>query len=287
MTAAERLSQPLAEVAQGERVRHIAALVAYDGTDYFGFQVQPGASTIQGALEKALSTFTTLHGRISAAGRTDRGVHARGQVIGLELTWRHSLDALQRAWNAHLPPEIAIRGVIDAPDGFHPRFSAHSRTYRYTVVQSTGADWDARSPLAQRYATVQSRTLDLAVMQQAAELLLGEHDFATFGMPTVGESTTRKILQASWQQATPPLAPLPGQRRESALVFTIEANAFLKHMVRKLVGSMLKVGRGNWSVVDFAAALAATDASRSAPAAPPNGLVFEVATYPSRWGIVW
>jgi len=279
--------QPLPGVAPGAPMRQIVALVAYDGTDYYGFQVQPGAPTIQGTLEKSLGTFTTLHGRISAAGRTDRGVHARGQVIGLALDWCHSLDALQRAWNAHLPPEIAIGGVLDAPEGFHPRFAAHSRIYRYTVVQRRGADWDARSPLARRYAAVQSRTLDLAAMQQAAALILGAHDFATFGTPTVGESTTRTVLQATWQRAQSPMSPVPGQREDVALVFTIEANAFLKHMVRKLVGSMIKVGRGAWSVEEFASALAAADGSRSAPSAPPNGLVFEAATYPSHWGIVW
>lgn len=273
--------------ASEQGVQQIAALVAYDGTDYYGFQVQPGAPTIQGTLEHALSTFTTLHGRIAAAGRTDRGVHARGQVIGLSLEWNHSLEALQRAWNAHLPPEIAIHGIRTAPDGFHPRFSANSRIYRYTVVQSTGADWEARSPLARRYAAVQSRTLDLAAMRHSADLVLGEHDFATFGTPTVGESTTRTVLRATWQQAAQPLPSLPAQREDVALVFTIEANAFLKHMVRKLVGSMIKVGRGAWSVEEFASALASADGSRSAPAAPPNGLVFEAATYPFRWGIDW
>jgi tRNA pseudouridine38-40 synthase len=279
--------QSLSEVAEGKSIRQIAARVAYDGTDYFGFQVQSGAPTIQGLLERSLGTFTTLHGRISAAGRTDRGVHARGQVIGLSLDWRHSLEALQRAWNAHLPPEIAIDGILEAPEGFHPRFSANSRIYRYTVMQRVGTDWDARSPLARRYAAVQSRMLDLAAMQQAASLLLGEHDFATFGTPTVGESTTRTVLQAIWQQAEPPLPPIAGQNEDLALVFTIEANAFLKHMVRKLVGSMIKVGRGAWSVEQFASALAVADGSQSAPPAPPNGLVFEAATYPSRWGIVW
>lgn len=287
MEEQESGEQPPAGALQSAPIRHIVARVAYDGTDYYGFQVQPGAPTIQGTLESSLGTFTTLHGRISAAGRTDRGVHGRGQVIGLALEWRHSLDALQRAWNANLPPEIAIDGALDAPEGFHPRFSAHSRIYRYTVVQRTGADWDARSPLARRYAAVQSRTLDIVAMQRAAFLLLGEHDFATFGTPTVGESTTRTILHALWQQAQPALPPIPGQHEDVALVFTIEANAFLKHMVRKLVGSMIKVGRGTWSVDAFAAAFAAADGSRSAPSAPPNGLVFEAATYPSRWGIVW
>lgn len=274
-------------IAFGDHTLQIAALVAYDGTDYYGFQVQPGVPSIQGTLEATLGTFTTLHGRISAAGRTDRGVHARGQVIGLTLEWRHSLEALQRAWNAHLPPAIAISGILPVATDFHPRFSANSRIYRYTVVQRTGVDWDARSPLTRRYAAVQSRTLDLSAMQQAAALILGEHDFATFGMPTVGESTTRTVMQATWQMAQSPLPPLPGQQEEAALVFTVEANGFLKHMVRKLVGSMIKVGRGSWSVADFADALAAADGARSAPSAPPNGLVFEVATYPSRWGINW
>ncbi len=263
----------------------VAALVEYDGTDSYGFQVQPGQPTIQGQLEASLSTFTTLYGRISAAGRTDRGVHAKGQVIGLSLRWGHSLDALQRAWNANLPPEIAICALQKAPEGFHPRFSANSRIYRYTVIERPGVDWNARAPLSRRYAAVQSRTLDAAAMQQAADLILGEHDFATFGLPTVGESTVRKVLRATWQRVEPGLPPLPSQRVDTVLLFTIEANAFLKHMVRKLVGSLMKVGRGTWSVADFAEALAAADGARSAPAAPPNGLVFEAVTYPAKWGI--
>lgn len=265
--------------------RHIAALVEYDGTNSYGFQVQPGKRTIQGQLEESLRTFTELHGRISAAGRTDRGVHARGQVIGLTLRWTHSLDALQRAWNANLSSEIAICAIQEVPEAFHPRFSAHSRIYRYTVIERSGADWEGRAPLARRYGAVQGRKLDLDAMQQAAALIVGEHDFATFGMPTVGESTVRTVLRATWQEVEPWLPVLAGQRQDRVLVFTIEANAFLKHMVRKLVGSMLKLGRGARSVADFAEALAAADGSRSAPSAPPNGLVFEAVTYPSHWGI--
>jgi tRNA pseudouridine38-40 synthase len=110
-------------------------VVAYDGTSYHGFQFQVGQPTIQGSLEEALGRCAEPLGRVAGAGRTDTGVHAVGQVVGVQVRWRHSLDALQRAWNAHLPPDITVRRLVEAPPTFHPRFSAVQRTYRYTVIE--------------------------------------------------------------------------------------------------------------------------------------------------------
>lgn len=266
----------MAAETQDLTTRQVAALVEYDGTDYCGFQVQAGVPTIQGCLEEALRTFTELHGRIAGSGRTDTGVHARGQVIGLEVTWRHDLDDLRRAWNAHLPPAVVIRRLVEAPVGFHPRFSAVQRSYRYTVVEGGAA------PLARRYAHTVAQTLDLEAMQQAAAHVVGTHDFATFGQPPQGENTVRTVSRAEWviaQDAVPALGGCVGRR----LVFTITANAFLQHMVRKLAGSLLWVGQGRWGSADFMQALAAADGSRCAPPAPPNGLVLEWVTYPEAW----
>jgi tRNA pseudouridine38-40 synthase len=255
----------------------VAALVAYDGTEYMGFQVQPGVPTIQGALEQALGTFTTLHGRIAGAGRTDTGVHARGQVIAASVGWRHDLAALQRAWNAHLPAAISIEAVQAAPEGFHPRFSARSRTYRYTVVMWAGLGQPPlRAPLEERFAHFEPRRLNVAAMGEAAALLVGRQDFATFGQPPQGESTVRSIFVARWlQEAT------------GRLIFEIRADAFLKHMVRRVVGSLLEVGRERWSVAEFAAALHACDTGRSAPPAAPNGLVLETVEYAPEWGLTF
>lgn len=253
-------------------VMQVAALVGYDGTAYCGYQVQPGVPTIQGALEESLATFTSMQGRIAGAGRTDTGVHARGQVIGLTLPWRHELAALQRAWNAHLPPDIVIRQVAAAPDGFHPRFRAERRTYRYFVRQGA-----LREPLSSRYRLDVLQSLDLEAMQAAAQQLLGTHDFATFGNPPQGESTVRTVFAAEWHVERPDAMALQDERR---LVFTMTANAFLQHMVRKVVGSLLEVGRGRWSVSRFSSALQAANGALSAPPAPPSGLFFEWVTYP-------
>ncbi len=265
--------------------RTIAALVAYDGTDFYGFQVQDGVPTIQGALEEALAACTGHFARIAGSGRTDTGVHARGQVVSATVTWRHSLEALQRAWNSHLPPAVLVRRVVAAPPGFHPRFSATSRTYRYTVhqpVSSTEGVLLSRFPLVDRYSLVEPRPLDLAAMNQAAAHLVGEHDFATFGQPPQGESTVRRIFQAEWQPVhcdLPSLDPRPLQ----PLVFTVTANAFLRRMVRNLVGTLLEVGRGRRSPEDVRQALAGQQRDLSAPPAPARGLVLERVQYPAEF----
>ena len=263
-------------------LRYICALVTYDGTDYHGFQYQVGVPTIQETLETALDAFTERASRIVGAGRTDAGVHANGQVIAVTVRWQHGLEDLRRAWNVRLPPSVAVRRVRSVPVGFHPRISALCRTYRYTVQHYVREGWMAvprRSPLTDRYSVFETRRLDLDAMRQAADELVGRHDFATFGQPPQGESTVRTVYQAEWQavkESLSSLDPYPGER----LVFTITANGFLRQMVRNLVGSLLAVGRGEWSDEDLRAALAARNRSRSAPPAPAKGLVLEAVTYP-------
>jgi len=260
---------------------YVCGLVAYDGSDYHGFQYQVNALTIQGELEGALRSFTAFAGRVTGSGRTDAGVHASGQVIAAHVPWKHDVISLQRAWNAHLPPDIGLRGLMLAPDGFHPRFSAVTRTYRYWVDNYfvAGRPAPRRSPLTERYALFAPWSLDLDAMRRAACMLIGEHDFATFGQPPQGVNTVRRIVEADWrvvERNIPQLDEFPGRR----MVFTVRANAFLRHMVRNLAGSLLEVGRSRWSPEDFASALAARDRSRSAPPAKPNGLVLEYVEYP-------
>lgn len=259
----------------------VAGLVSYDGTDYHGFQVQVGVPTIQGALESALAAFAQPESRVSGAGRTDAGVHARGQVVAVRVRWRHSVAALQNAWNAHLPPAIHVRRVVNAPEGFHPRFSALWRTYRYTVIQSAGRG-PVRSPLTDRYAWLVTQPLDWAAMQEAAGSLLGEHDFVTFGQPAQGENTVRRVCQAEWQYV-PSALPSPDGYPGERWVLTIRANGFLRQMVRNLVGTMVAVGRGELSAAGLSERLAACDRSLSAPPAPPQGLVLEQVEYPDAW----
>jgi tRNA pseudouridine38-40 synthase len=259
---------------------NVCALVAYDGTEYHGFQVQAGVPTIQGALEDALALFCRPVSRVAGAGRTDAGVHASGQVVAVQLSWRHPLEQLQNAWNVRLPAAIAVRRLTHAPAGFHPRFSATQRTYRYTVIEGDRATL-GRSPLTDRFALYVQQPLSVDAMQAAAAMMVGEHDFATFGQPTKGESTVRRVFAAEWQVVTDSLVTLD-ETPKRRLVLTITANGFLRNMVRSFVGTFLAVGRGEWSLEDVADALAARHRSRSAPPAPPSGLILEQVVYPDQ-----
>jgi tRNA pseudouridine38-40 synthase len=226
-------------------LQYYRATVAYDGTDFLGFQLQVFGRTVQGVLEEALLRLTGVETRAVASGRTDAGVHAAGQVVGFRTPWRHTTAGLHRALNAVLPADVAVSDLAEAPDEWHPRFSALWRHYRYTVLN---AEW--RDPIARRYALHLSRSLQLEQLQAAAQVLVGEHDFASFGRPMQeGETTVRAIFTAGWQ------------RDGETLTFDVIGNAFLRGMVRSLVGSMLQVGLGEWPVERLAEVLAARSRS--------------------------
>lgn len=244
-------------------MQRFRALIAYDGTHYFGFQRQrAGQVTIQSTLENVLSSLAAVPVRIIGAGRTDRGVHALGQVVCFDLAWRHSVAALQRAINVNLPADIAVSQVEIAPPDFHPRFDARRRSYRYQVY-----NYPVRSPLHHRYHWHVRQPLDVDRMNQAAAALIGVHDFATFGQPPQGSNTVRELFQAEWRSEA------------GLLTFTIEANAFLYRMVRSLVGSLKLVGAGMWTEEAFATALHGRDRKYITTVAPPNGLFLVSVTY--------
>lgn len=217
---------------------------------------------MQGELEKAISVVAPRPVTITAAGRTDSSVHARGQVISFEMPWRHDKDALQRAINANLPADIVILTLEEATADFHPRYDARRRAYEYHVYNAP-----LRSPLRRRRSWHVPRPLDLERMNEAAAHLVGGHDFATFGQPPQGESTIRHIFRAEWW------------RHDSLLIFGIEGNAFLYRMVRSIVGSLKMVGEGSWSVHDFVHAFRARDRSRAAATVPPQGLYLVSVAY--------
>lgn len=245
-----------------ERVQ-LWARVEYDGTDFYGFQVQARERTVQGEIERALTQVTRTETRVTGAGRTDRGVHARGQVISFETVWRHGLSDLQRALNAVLSTDVAILEMGLAPEGFHPRFSALSRTYRYTVLNQP---W--RSPLARRATWHVAQKLELDRMIQASRHLVGCHDFSAFGSPPQGENAVRTVHRAEWR------------RRGILLTFDIEANAFLYRMVRKIVGALVQVGWGQVSANGFKVILQSQDLSRTKWLAPAQGLCLMQVDYP-------
>ena len=233
----------------------VRAVVVYDGTDYGGFQRQANAPTVQAALETALAQVTQETITILAAGRTDAGVHAVGQVIAFDVAWRHGLDDLQRALNAVLPADVAVQDVDQVAPEFHPRYDARSRRYRYRLYNAP-----VRWPLARRYSLHVAAPLDVAAMQRAARSLVGEHDFATFGRPPQGEVTVRRVFVAELGGESP------------WLTFDIEANAFLFRMVRKIVGTLVAVGEGRISSGKVEEILQAQDRRRVKWLAPAQGL---------------
>jgi len=240
--------------------------VSYDGTDYHGFQVQAERRTIQGELEDALRRITRERVRIKGAGRTDAGVHAYGQVASFRCGWRHDPLDLERALNAVLPMDISVREVAYAEPGFHARFSATWRMYVHSVYRS-----DVRMPLLARYAQRVCGPLDVDAMQEAAQALEGEHDFAAFGRPTVGDCTRRRVRQARWVDGV----GLPWGWCDvgvPVLQFHIEANGFLRGMVRRIVAALLEIGAGTRGASALGDLLASGDLSRAPAPAPACGL---------------
>jgi len=231
------------------------AVIEYDGTDYLGFQLQAEGQTIQGEVERALAEVTRRETRVVGAGRTDAGVHAVGQVISFVPQWKHSLPELQRAVNALLPEDIAVHQMAWVADDFHPRFSAVSREYRYTILNQL-----LRSPLARRFAYHYLKPLDVEAMARTVKCLVGSHDFGSFGRPPQGENTVRQVYRAECT------------RQDQFIYFDIVANAFLYRMVRNIVGALLLVGIGELSPKGFEEILQARDRRRAGPPAPAHGL---------------
>jgi len=243
------------------------AIVAYDGTAYQGFQRQAeSVPTVQAALETALKRLAGGAVTVTGAGRTDAGVHASAQVIAFELAWRHEPDALARALNAALPDDIAVQQVEPAEPDFHPRFSARSRLYRYRVYAAP-----VRHPLLNRAWHVRAE-LDGEAMARAAGMLIGRRDFASFGQPPQGTNTIRTVIQSEW--AREPLYS------GTLWTYTIEADAFLQHMVRRIVGMLVDIGRGWRTAADLEAAMARCQLGHDPwTLAPPHGLTLEQVRY--------
>lgn len=235
--------------------RTFTAVVEYDGTQYLGFQIQRTGRTVQGELERALAQVTQLAVRVMGAGRTDTGVHALGQVVHFSAFWRHEPDELRRALNAVLAEDVAIRELRVAPTGFHSRFSALSREYCYTIYNA-----DVRSPLTRWHAYHVDQRLDEGAMDRACQCLVGQHDFMPFGWAPQGDNTVRKVLRASVR------------RTRDQVVFEVVADAFLRRMVRRLVGNLILVGLGRLSEAGFRDLMLLRDRRTPAVDAPPQGL---------------
>ena len=241
---------------------HYQVILSYDGTDFQGFQRQTGRRTVQGEFERCLRALGWRGTAILAAGRTDTGVHAAGQVVGFEFEWHHTPGALVRALNAALPKDIAVQSAALMNEGFHPRYDARARQYRYAIYCQANMD-----PLRDRYAWRVWPAPDGTLLKQAADLLVGTRDFGALGRPPkVGGSTVRTVFRTDWQEV------------EGGWLFKVSANAFLYHMVRRMVYLQVRAGQGSLSIDRLAEIIAHRD---EAPPglAPARGLVLETVRY--------
>jgi tRNA pseudouridine38-40 synthase len=238
-------------------------IVEYDGTDYHGWQIQPDGPTIQGVLEDAIRRMLAEAVRVAAAGRTDAGVHAAGQVVSFTLQRAVAADTLLRGLNALTPCDISIRDAAVVSDDFDPRRAARSRVYLYRI-------WNARwpSPFWRRYAWHVAHPLDAERMRAAAAYLVGEHDFTSFQAAGCdAEHAVRRVLRSEIEQTGPLIS------------YTIEATAFLRHMVRNIVGTLVEVGSVGRPPEIVPTLLAARDRTVAGPTAPACGLCLTRVNY--------
>jgi len=247
----------------------IALGVEYNGFDFFGWQAQENLSTIQGSLESALSKIADHPVTIYCAGRTDAQVHATGQVIHFDTTSIRDMRAWTVGANTNLPPSIAIRWGIEVNEQFHARYTAIARKYRYCIYNNP-----LRPAILSHLATWQYAVLDHKLMHEAAQFLIGEHDFTSFRSSQCESKTAmRNILKINVLRS--------GQM----VIIEVEANAFLHHMVRNMTGVLIEVGKGLKSVTWVKEVLQAKDRRLAAPTAPAAGLYLINVKYPVKYGI--
>ncbi len=255
-------------------------VVAYDGTDFNGWQRQPEGTSIQQLLEDALRDLDGRDVPVVGAGRTDAGVHALAQVAAFSLERAIAPDALVRAVNVRLPDSVRVVDAAPADAGFHPRFNARSKTYLYRIWNA-----DVPSPFERRYTWHVIDRLDVGAMNEAAQLLEGPHDFAAFqGTGSDAATTTRTILASSLRAADCGLGierGLPrsfgdrsaiGNPQSAILEYRVTGDGFLRYMVRNIVGSLVDIGRGRCSPAWLADVLASRDRTRAGRTAPAQGL---------------
>lgn len=247
----------------------IALALEYCGTSFHGWQSQPQGNTVQDVLESALSTIAGEKIGVVCAGRTDAGVHATLQVVHFETRIERPLTAWVRGVNSHLPEGVAVRWAVPVDAEFHARFSARGRCYRYLLMNRP-----QRPGLWQGKIGWYHLPLDVSAMQQAASHLLGEHDFSAFRAANCQAKTPVKTL---WRADV--------QQNGSMIIFDFEASAFLHHMVRNLVGSLVYIGKGVQSPDWIPELLQQADRKLAAPTFSPNGLYFRGPIYEAHWGL--
>jgi tRNA pseudouridine38-40 synthase len=230
--------------------------LAYDGTEFVGWQRQANGMSIQGLLERALGELDGRPVVVTGAGRTDAGVHALGQVAGFSLERTIEREAVVRALNARLPADVRVLSAAEVPPAFHARFDARAKTYRYRIWNA-----DVMSPFERRYAWHVAGALDVESMDAAARLLEGHHDFAAFRAAGGATHTTDRTMTASRVD-----------RRDRLVVYEITGDGFLRYMVRAIVGTLVEIGCGRRPAGWMGDVLGWRDRGRAGPTAPPEGL---------------
>jgi tRNA pseudouridine38-40 synthase len=257
-------------------MRHFKLTIAYDGTDFHGWQIQAGKPTIQGEIVSVLERLTQQQVVLHGAGRTDAGVHALGQVGSFRTQSFLSAMEFQRALNALLPPAIRIVGSEEVGPDFHARWSANGKTYRYRIYRGRVVP-----PFVHRYVLHYPFPLDEDKMRDAAGRFVGMHDFASFAASTGSEdddrerSTQREIFSAELARSTD----------NEELIFSVKGRSFLRYMVRKMVGTLLDVGRGKLAPEDIDRLYELKDRSKSGPTVPPQGLVMVEVLHQEAWRV--
>jgi tRNA pseudouridine38-40 synthase len=248
-------------------MEHYQLTLAYDGTEFEGFQRQGSKRTVQLVLEQTLRKVGWSGKTILSAGRTDAGVHADGQVIAFDLEWRHSPQELRLALNSSLPPDVAVKDLKGAGAGFHPRFDAKARCYQYHLFFAP-----IRDPLRERFAWRIDWKLNQQVLNDASNVFVGRHDFSKVGRAMKpGASTERTVFFAGWKT-------YPGK----GLIFQIIADAFLYHMVRRLVFLQVKIAAGRIELEEFRRGIQ-QQASLPTGIAPARGLFLHKIYFEKDW----
>ena len=238
-------------------MRNIKLVIEYEGTNYHGWQVQPNGLTIQEVIEEKIQIMTRERVRLTGSGRTDSGVHALGQVANFRTSSTIPVEGFHKGLNSLLPRDIVVQSAEEVDLQFHAQFGAKRKIYRYVILHR-----EVPSALYRNYSWRVSGALDVAVMEEASRILEGKQDFTSFrGAEADTEDPVREVFQTGWSI-----------KESDFLHFTIEADGFLKHMVRNIVGTLVEVGKGKRSPDQFGQVLRARDRRQAGMTAPPQGL---------------
>lgn len=255
-------------------MRHLRIHIAYDGTGFSGWQIQPGEKTIQGTIEEALRKITGKQTRLTGSGRTDAGVHALHQVASFSTTSTHPPEVFVRALNALLPPEIRVLCADEPPPGFHPRYSVKAKRYFYLLDLSA-----VQSPFISRYAWHLHRGLDIQSIHTATSYLTGRQDFAAFSGAGSSVATTIREITAvdlvEKRQMDIFFSTIEGR----FLKIVFEGTGFLRHMVRNMVGTLVEIGLGRMEPAQIKTIINSRDRRLAGPTAPARGLFLERVIY--------